>query len=200
MSAIPSLPAVLRAQIPNHDVRELPAQLDDSTAIKGLAALIQRLDAFDSAIALDDLHDLMGRLVLDGDDLQAFTLFDACNYRRNQIRCTDTYELVLICWRPDQESPIHDHAGSACVFRVLEGTGIETVYEPRSEAAASAPDETFPLVPSATSCHCGGALCASFDADVHKVSNPGPGNLCTLHVYSPPLRDMRIYEGDVPVS
>ncbi len=196
MSAIPSLPAIQEARL--HELRsqkQRPRETRESAdPILGLAELTRHLDAFEGPIGLDDLRQLMARLQLSDDELQTFTLFDACNYRRNQIRRTEDYELVLICWRPGQASPIHDHAGCACVFRVLEGTGEETVYVPESDE----PGASVSYRPAATSCHAGGALCASFDADIHKVSNPGPHNLCTLHVYSPPLLEMRTYDEHCP--
>ena len=39
-----------------------------------------------------------------------------------------------------------------------------------------------------------GTLCASREFDIHEVANTQPqASLVTLHVYSPPLRDVNLY-------
>ena len=39
-----------------------------------------------------------------------------------------TSQLILV-WTPGRESPIHDHAGSHCVMKVLQGTLKETRFK-----------------------------------------------------------------------
>lgn len=36
-------------------------------------------------------------------------------------------QLILV-WTPGKESPVHDHAGSHCVMKVLQGSLKETQY------------------------------------------------------------------------
>ena len=85
-----------------------------------------------------------------------------------------------------QRSPIHDHRGSACGVRVIQGTATETLYErmPSGYIRAVSSRELFV-----------DQVCGSFDDDIHQVSNLQDGNakLITLHVYTPPLLNMRTY-------
>ena len=37
-------------------------------------------------------------------------------------------QLILV-WTPGKESPVHDHAGSHCVMKVLQGSLKETQYK-----------------------------------------------------------------------
>lgn len=37
-------------------------------------------------------------------------------------------QLILV-WTPGRESPVHDHAGSHCVMKVLQGSLKETQYK-----------------------------------------------------------------------
>ena len=37
-------------------------------------------------------------------------------------------QLILV-WTPGKESPVHDHAGSHCVMKVLQGSLKETRYK-----------------------------------------------------------------------
>jgi cysteine dioxygenase len=50
-------------------------------------------------------------------------------YTRNLVGRTEAYELLVLCWEPDVESPIHDHAGQHCWMAVLEGRIEEVHYE-----------------------------------------------------------------------
>jgi hypothetical protein len=39
-----------------------------------------------------------------------------------------------------------------------------------------------------------GEVCGSFDDDIHEIRNNGDGNLVTLHVYSPYLDNINLYD------
>ena len=41
-----------------------------------------------------------------------------------------------------------------------------------------------------------GEVCGSFDDDIHQIRNEGDENLVTLHVYSPYLDNINLYEID----
>lgn len=136
----------------------------------------------------------LDRLDLDLQALAPWWIFDAVKYRRNLIRRTADYEMLLLCWLPGQRSPIHDHRGSGCAFRVVEGIVSETLYERTTDHLATAAAMRW-LPP--------GTICASRDFDIHEVANTQPDrDLVTLHVYSPPLREVSLYRAaDVtPVS
>jgi cysteine dioxygenase len=92
----------------------------------------------------------------------------------------------MLCWKNGQRSPIHNHAGSACVVRVLRGTLTETVFEmaPNGHVKASFSRDIAE-----------GGLIASEDTDIHQASNlqAGDADLVTLHVYTPPLTRMKTF-------
>ena len=48
---------------------------------------------------------------------------------RNLVRAGEWYNVWVMCWKNGQRSPVHDHAASGCVVRVLKGTLTETRYE-----------------------------------------------------------------------
>lgn len=35
---------------------------------------------------------------------------------------------MILCWKPDQESPIHDHPDSQCIMKILQGEVFEDLY------------------------------------------------------------------------
>jgi cysteine dioxygenase len=129
---------------------------------------------------------VLGELCMRREDLADWIAFGASAYQRNLIHRTARFEVLLLCWRSGQRSPIHDHAGSTCGVRVIAGTATETIYA-ASPCGSLYPERSRRLG--------AGAVSVAHDADIHQMGNLAPpGNdLITLHIYSPPLSAMRIY-------
>jgi cysteine dioxygenase len=151
-----------------------------------LEQFFDRLDALGQNVALCDLKGLLADLHIEESDLAELMCFDPGHYMRNRILRTDSYEVLVLCFAAGQRTPIHDHAGSACGVKVLEGTASETIFQ-RTEDGWLFPTETRQLLP--------GGVVGSFDSDTHQLSNlqSGGQRLVTLHVYSPPLREVGNY-------
>lgn len=151
-----------------------------------LEPLIEYLDSLTGRADLVILERLLDDVDITRDDLGAAVQFGPTVYRRNTIRHTEWYELLAICWRSGQRSPIHDHPQSSCAFRVIEGICTETRFE-RTPSGLISPTDTTRCEP--------GYICAAQDADIHMVSNiePPGTDLITLHIYSPPLHRMNRY-------
>ena len=149
-----------------------------------LRPLIEYLDGLHERASLERLKSLLAETRVTLEDLREFVVFDDEHYRRNLVSIGPWYEILVICWKSGQRSPIHNHAKSTCGLKVLAGVCTETVfdYSPCGQVVAlhSA---------SLTAGH----ITASQDTDTHQVSNlqPAGENLVTLHIYSPPLRSMQ---------
>jgi len=153
-----------------------------------LRRLCESLDASaeNDAVPLEVMRAALDALEDNLQMLAPWWIFDACSYRRNLIRRTPTYEALLLCWQHGQKSPIHDHRGSGCAFRVVEGVVTETIYESEKNSSLVSAATMRWLPP--------GTICASREWDIHEVANTQPkADLVTLHVYSPPLRDVNQY-------
>ena len=57
-----------------------------------------------------------------------YMYWDKESYTRNCIVRTEQYELILLCWEPGQETPIHCHGGEECWVKILKGTIKEKRY------------------------------------------------------------------------
>jgi cysteine dioxygenase len=151
-----------------------------------LSQLIGYLDALDAPPPLSALTEELAKLEVDWSALDPHLHFSSRSYCRNLIRGSRNYNLLLLCWKNGQRSPIHDHKGSSCGLRVLAGTMTETLFE------FAANGHVKPIfsrdVPA-------GTVVGSEDKDMHQVSNLQADNadLITLHVYSPPLLVMGTY-------
>ena len=78
----------------------------------------------------DPVTQLFSRLDLDQPELKEYALLEPNkNYTRNLVATDDeTYDLLLLCWNPGKQSPIHDHPCDGCRVRVCKGNVEETRY------------------------------------------------------------------------
>ncbi len=168
-----------RAAAPEPNRRETPNR-------DALGRLFAQLDCWSRPIPPTTLRRCLQRLRAPRGDYTQHAAFDPACYRRNRLHVGPHYEALILCWRSGQRSPIHNHAGSACGVRVLQGVASETIFE-TSLCGLVYPVRTRHL-PT-------GSVTASFDADIHQMGNLQPGgvDLITLHIYSPPLRFMHLY-------
>ena len=148
-----------------------------------LAAIARYLDGLTERAPIGRLREVLDSSALTLADVREFVRFEDGVYQRNLVCEGAWHELLVICWRSGQRSPIHNHKGSTCGLVVLDGVCSETVYD-------FAP--CGGVVPLYTR-DCGtGHVCATQDGDTHQISNlQKPGrDLVTVHIYSPPLRGM----------
>ena len=149
-----------------------------------LQQFFAELDRYPGAVPLRDLVALQRRLAITPDDVKSHLNFGDTCYRRNLLRNGQGYQAWILCWKPGQASPIHDHRGSACGVLVLQGACTETVFHQEADGMLrEGKTRTLPL----------GDVCGSYDSDIHEIRNDGDEPLVTLHVYTPPLATMGIY-------
>ena len=151
-----------------------------------LESLYSYLDSLAGKAPLDELTSKVAMLEVTCDDLAPFVRFSDQSYTRNLVRAGEHYNVLVLCWKNGQRSPIHDHKGSSCALRVLRGTMTETLFEfTRNGLVKACSSRDFEP----------GSVAGQEDDDLHQVSNLQDGNddLITLHIYSPPLKFMGTY-------
>jgi cysteine dioxygenase len=151
-----------------------------------LDGLFQYLDSLRERAPLSELVARLNELDIECEDVASFVRFSHRGYTRNLIKGGPWYNVLVLCWRNGQRSPIHDHKGSSCGVRVLRGTATETLFD-------FAPNGHVKALFSRDLAE--GSVCGSQDDDMHQVSNlqDNGRDLVTLHVYSPPLLYMGTY-------
>lgn len=152
-----------------------------------LQKLIGYLNSLSGRADLAVLSKLLSETGVTRADIAPVCQFGTGGYRRNTISKTENYELLALCWRSGHSTPIHDHHGSSCAFRVVEGTGREIRFE-KTESGLICPAGSIQMQP--------GYVCAAEDSDIHQVANMQAAgvDLVTLHIYSPPIKSMNTYE------
>lgn len=152
-----------------------------------LAKLIAYLDTLDGRLELKKVAALLAELKITRKDIDAACSFGTKGYKRNTISRSEHYELLALCWRSGHVTPIHDHQGVSCAFRIIQGTGTEIRFK-KTPSGMICPTQTVAMKP--------GYICAADDADIHQVANmQAKGeDLITLHIYSPPITKMHTYK------
>ena len=135
---------------------------------------------------LDTLQRLLVESRVTLEDLRGYLHFEDRSYCRNLVAESPWFNVLVLCWKSGQRSPIHDHAQSVCAFKVLKGVCSEVAYDLQPDGSVR---------PARTRDYRAGEIVASHDSETHEVSNLQDGGveLVTLHVYSPPLKNMKVY-------
>jgi len=156
------------------------------TLPEALRPLVCYLESLSGRADLGKLDKLLAAIDLGRGDLEPWRQFGTRGYRRNTIRRTRWFELLALCWRSGDCTPIHDHDGCSCAFRVMEGLGSEVRYKV-TDSGLVCPMTVAEMNP--------GYICAAEDSDIHQVANMQPPghDLVTLHIYSPPVETMNTY-------
>ncbi|KAJ3322367.1 hypothetical protein HDV06_003087 [Boothiomyces sp. JEL0866] len=133
---------------------------------------------------VEKLQSLMSAYKANRIDYARYALFDSKKYTRNLIDDGNgKYNLIALCWGPGQASPIHNHANSHCIFKVLEGQLTETLYPIR---AGSLPKISKYTENQVNYMH--------DKIGIHRVGNDTCEPAISLHLYSPPIEYCKIYD------
>ncbi len=153
------------------------------------------------------MDEILGSLPIRESSWLARVAFREDKYARHSIHRTDLFDMVLLCWKPGQVSPVHNHQGNSGWVRVLRGRMEESHWKAPDWVVAGVPmpnpaaefdiDEEgvghgIRLTKVKEFVHPAGPAVASVDRQrpIHQLGNPQrhPDDepAVTLHVYSRP--------------
>lgn len=158
-----------------------------------LGPVVRYLNTLNGRANLTVLSGMLAEVNVSREDIAPSCLFGQKGYKRNTIASSPWYELLALCWRSGDFTPIHDHQGVSCAFKVISGQGTEIRFE-STPSGLVCPVQSVKMNP--------GYICAADDPDIHQVANmQGPGeDLITLHIYSPPIKQMNVYQFATRIS
>src|ERR1044072_8346426 len=159
----------------------------DAASDSGLATIVERLKRMGGPPAFEELNALLGGVEISAEELRPYVSFKEGTYARHRVHLGDYAELLVLCWRRGQRTPIHDHAGSYGAVRVLRGVMWETIYEMEGDSGLTykSSREWMP-----------GYVTGADVPDIHQLGNPDISgqDLVTLHLYAPPLTSLNVYK------
>jgi cysteine dioxygenase len=153
----------------------------------GFCDLIERLNEQVTPPTLEELNLWLSSVEISQLDLQPYIGFKEGNYWRHRVCRNEVVEMLVICWRPGQKTPIHDHNGSHGVVRVHQGLMWETIFAFDREKGLCY--DTGRECPT-------GTVTGAEVPDIHQLGNPEVSgqDLITVHVYSPPIGVLKTYK------
>lgn len=167
----------------NHTTPTKTAKLNSLT----FTELIERLQSQSTPPTLEQIGSWLSNVEITSIDLEPYLGFKEGNYWRHRVCRNDAVEMLVICWRPGQKTPIHDHNGSHGVVRVQEGLMWETVFHF---------DEAHGLRYKRSRECLTNEITGADVPDIHQLGNPEVSgqDLVTIHVYAPPLGVLKTYK------
>ncbi|KAJ2768124.1 hypothetical protein IWQ56_003061 [Coemansia nantahalensis] len=140
------------------------------------------------------VRQLMRSYVSHSQDWAQYAVYqEGTRYTRNLVDDGNgKYNLLILVWGEGQASPIHDHAGSHCMMKLLSGHLDEELYAWPDGSAGEA--KTMPL-------RCTTPLAANNIAymhdkiGLHRIANPSMSEKAvSLHLYSPPYTMCKTFD------
>ncbi|WP_406687597.1 cysteine dioxygenase [Rossellomorea vietnamensis] len=105
-------------------------------------------------------------------------------YFRKLLYQNEAVELLVMNWS-DMECAPHDHGDSKGWIQVMDGTSVNTIFEVKDNHL---PHEIFHRE------YREGSFFFAPKKGVHKMRKGSEGSLVTLHLYSPPIQGMMVYD------
>jgi cysteine dioxygenase len=169
----------------NAETPQTPKPLDGSSFT--FSELIETLNNQTTPPALAEINSWLEKVEISQLDLQPYLGFKEGNYWRHRVCRNSAVEMLIICWRPGQKTPIHDHNGSHGVVRVQQGLMFEQIFTYDEERGLN--------YDTARDCPEGTITGAAVN-DIHQLGNPDVSgrDLITVHVYAPPLGVLKTYK------
>ena len=161
-----------------------PATNSASLSFKDLSGALQALKSVPS---LPEINQLIERTRFDRDEVQPYLGFKTGNYSRHRVMKNQFVEMLVLCWKPGQRTPIHDHNGAHGAVFVQQGILWETTFNYDAETGLDYKSHRELRT---------GALTGSEVPDIHQLGNPDVSgrDLVTIHVYAPPLGVLKTYK------
>lgn len=173
----------------------MPIELDTSSmtvagakaGLDSLAALVETIESAEGVPTLPEIFQWLETAAITSAELQPYTGFKEGNYWRHRVCRTEFIEMLVLCWRPGQRTPIHDHNGSHGGVKIWKGVLWETTFDY---------DALKGLQYKAARELQAGSVTGSEIPDVHQLGNPDVSgqDLITIHIYAPPLGVLHTYK------
>ena len=151
----------------------------------GLSWLVGELDVHNGVLDEPTVRRLLVQARLNLTEVGSYVEQRTDSYARRRVVRRDNYELLVLTWTPSQGSVAHDHSGSLCGLKVVQGSLEEQLFE-------DLPDGR--VCRTATNRVSVGQVIVDPGLIVHSLANSASDEvLVTVHVYSPPLPEVRRY-------
>ncbi len=106
-------------------------------------------------------------------------------YGRSPLFQSNDVEVLVMNWAPMRECAPHDHGGSFGWIKLMAGTAQHILYTLNQDDVP---------VPYLERVECAGSMYFAPRGQVHAMANHTHHRMLTVHVYSPPIANMMVYD------
>ena len=155
--------------------------MDSIKSLKGLVEALKQTNA-------EDYVKIAKNMRIPVSDFTNYTYWKNDGYARNCIIKTEKFELILICWKEDDFTPIHGHDNQKCWVYQVDGKMTEIRYEKDNQGNLIECNQ-IQLKP--------GALTYMHDSmGYHLLKNNNAQKAMTLHLYINPINSCEVYNSE----
>lgn len=149
--------------------------MDTIDCITNVEELIENLEESSP----EEYPSILKSMDIASEEFDEYKVWKEEGYSRNCIYRSANFELVLLCWKPGDETPIHSHDGQKCWVYQVESEIVEERYDK---------DETGEPQLIHTQMLSEGKLTYMEDRmGYHVLANRSDEAACTLHLYMLPI-------------
>jgi cysteine dioxygenase len=155
--------------------------MDSKENIESLNKLLEVLPHCEG----EDYYKLAKNLSIPVEDLQPYAFWSDETYTRNCVLRTDKFELLLLCWKEGQETPIHCHNGEECWVYLAKGKLREKRYvdldgDLKLTADVKMTQDRLSYM--------------NDELGYHSLHNLNEGSSMSLHLYVGPIDECSVYK------
>jgi len=121
-------------------------------------------------------------------EVERFAHWDPDRYTRNCIARNDQFELLLLCWKPGDKTPIHSHNEQRCWVHQVSGTLNEKLFK-------EADNGDLQLL-NTHKLREGDIAYMDDSMGFHTLHNATDHRAISLHLYVAPIEECRIYDNE----
>ena len=182
----PQIRAIIKLAIVQ-TIEAIDATSVDPACRLSFKVLAERLQSLTAVPSLEETNRLIEQTDISADEIAPYLGFKTGNYSRHRVMKNEHVEMLVLCWKPGQRTPIHDHNGSHGTVFVHKGILWETNFEYDTETGLKYKEHRELRV---------GGLTGSDVPDIHQIGNPDVSgrDLVTIHIYAPPLGVLKTYK------
>ncbi len=155
--------------------------------IDSVSQLIQVLEKSQAS----DFVKISKRLKLKASDFEEHASWGEDSYTRNCIGRNEHYELLLLCWDAQQDTPVHCHNGEECWVYNLQGNFEEIRFDFKDESEEE-------LIETSRETMQAKEISYMHDnMGFHSLHNRSKQRGMTLHLYMNPIDSCRVFDEEV---
>ena len=154
------------------------AAMDPITSLQQLTETLDECDPQDYVKVASNMN-------IPKEDFEDYAFWNDDCYARNCIERTEVYELILICWKPGDETPVHGHDEQKCWIYQVDGNMHEERFQEEDGKLVSC--NQLELSP--------GKLSYMDDnMGFHSIENKSSKNAMSLHLYISPIDYCQVFD------